>query len=827
MTRHYRYILSYLVLFVGLSLSAGAGRAAPLPPEANPNYFYDRETAFVITHAMDDINGGVYLAVNPDGSTGVTLSGAIWGIPVDVFGNNPMQGTDKSLFGHGTCIRYFITEYQRVRHLEATGEPGLQRLNDLLNQLGGTPLNAPEDLLGYAQSCADFVINNMVIDPVDDGVTEDPWNYTDPGSGGGKPDIGDVVNPDRLYYWSAVSADASTRFVDDTLPLIASTEGAPRAESIVPWSMTELALAMREAGLGNWTAYRDAALDWYTWRTTTAEDVPAFTQIPPPPPDDATACVRIADNGLPFNFCVAGGARDTFLPAVGFALTELGAGATYRADGIAYIDDILGTDDFPDLTYPPPRALNDSTYIAGFSRGVLFAYHSQFAPAAVSDRNQWWDFGNFPAVQISDFTNVGGSPPFSTNLNQPFTHFYGRELLAGTQRALWFYYTFGENPDQAFPDTGTFSNPADMRDGTLSLWNYTNAELWDTVDGQEAWYESGLKQYKPCFSAGTDLPLGDWQAPLIGDKVHALNDDNSATVSVTGVMDTEFEYLSWSFAGSGISGVDVVYTVDDGVIWEVIPAEAIDATTYEATIPPQPDNTRVYYYARARDAYQNNVAFPAGAETWNTAGLTLEQSIENSQTYITGSPESPTATPTETPAITPTATGTAVPTETPTPAGIPDITPTPAATAEVSETGILDVAAPSPLTVVKGIDERIAIPGQVITWTISVSNPNEATLNDVVISDEIADDLTILEASSSAGTVVIDGQTITVTIATLQPGQTVRITIRTQVSDAPSVTVIDNRVGTAEVRLTLVTVLPRTGETPWWHPCHLVGVCRD
>ena len=488
--------------------------------------------------------------MNPDGSTGVTLTGAIWGIPVDVFGNNPMQGTDKSLYGHGTCMRYFITEYQRIRYLEDTGEPGLARLNGVLNQLGGPALNTPEDLLIYAQSCADFVIKNMVIDPLDDGVLEDPWNYADPGGGGGQPDIGDVVNADRVYYWSAVSADASTRFTDDTLPLIARTEGAPRAESIVPWSMAELALAMREAGLSDWTIYRDAALDWYDWRMTTAEEVPTFTQIPPPAPDDATDCVRTADYGQEFNFCVAGGARDTFLPAVGFALYELGAGDSYRTDGLAYIESILGTGDFPDLTYPPPRALNDSTYIAGFSRGVLFAYQSRFAPAAVSDRNQWWDFGNFPAVTISDFTDIGSSPPFNTNLGQPFTHFFGRELLAGTQRSLWFYYTFGENPDQAFPDPGTFSDRTEMRDGTLSLWNYTNAELWDTVDGQEAWYESSRQQYKPCFSAGTDLPLGDWQAPGIGDKVHTLNDDNSATVSVTDVVDTPFEYLSWSFAGS-------------------------------------------------------------------------------------------------------------------------------------------------------------------------------------------------------------------------------------------------------------------------------------
>ena len=137
------------------------------------------------------------------------------------------------------------------------------------------------------------------------------------------------------------------------------------------------------------------------------------------------------------------------------------------------------------------------------------------------------------------------------------------------------------------------------------------------------------------------------------------------------------------------------------------------------------------------------------------------------------------------------------------------------------------MAAPFPLNVVKGIDERIAIPGQIITWTITVSNPNENTLNDVVVSDVIMDDLTIVEASSSAGTVVIDGQTVTVTLATLQPGQTVTITIRTRVSDAPSVTVIDNEVGTAEVRLTLITVLPNTGETPWWHPCHLFGTCRE
>src|SRR5690606_7567000 len=117
---------------------------------------------------------------------------------------------------------------------------------------------------------------------------------------------------------------------------------------------------------------------------------------------------------------------------------------------------------------------------------------------------------------------------------------------------------------------------------------------------------------------------------------HTLNTDNSATVDVTGVSDDSFAYLSWDFRGAGVTDVDVVYSVDNGASWTVLTASSAGGNNYQATIPPQPDGTTVYYYARAQDAFNNNTAFPRGSEVWNDSGVTLSQNIGASQTYVVG-----------------------------------------------------------------------------------------------------------------------------------------------------------------------------------------------
>lgn len=777
------YIPKTLILLLSLlgivfTFSVQPVAAEPIPATANPNYFYNRETAFILNFAFDDVNGGIFLAVNPDGSQLGSLAGeTIWGVDADLFAGNPMEGTDKSLYGHGTCIRYFISEYQRITTLQAAGVPALAQLNSAIAGVGGTPLASPDALLEAAKSCADFVINNMVINQVDDGIAEDPWNYLPaPAGGGGEPDIGDVVNPNRIYYWSATSDDATTRFVDDTLDQIVTNGGAARAESIVPWSMAELAVALQAAGVPGAATYRNHAVQWFNWRTSgPADPLPAFNDTTPP---DDMYCPSPTGNT-----CIAGGARDTFYPALGYLL-----GGAFRTIAIAEANSILGTGDAPNLPFPREWALQDSTYVAGFARAAMFANHEGLGGAEAA-RDQWWDFGNNPANLIADFSNPGATPPLN-DISLPFTHYSGRELLAGTQRALWFYYTYGENPNQAFPPVGTFSDSDEMLVGVISLWDYINEELWDTVDGQEAWFESSQHLYKPCFSAGTDLPIGDWLGPLIGDKVHTLNPDNSATVDVTGVTDESFDYMSWQFQGAGISDVEVVYTTNNGTTWTVIPATQVGGSNnYQATIPPQPDGTRVYYYARAQDAFQNNTAFPNGSEVWNDSGDTIDQSVANSQTYLVGEPDDDDN------------------------------------DDDNNDDGGQVIVTASDVTLSKVVFPPVASSGDTVDWTITLSNPTGSDVSNISITDTIPGELAILSADATIGTVTISGQNVTLNIATLPAGASAVLTIRTRINNNTPAVVVTNSVEDVSASLIIVSALPQTGETPWWHPCNLFGVC--
>ena len=60
---------------------------------------------------------------------------------------------------------------------------------------------------------------------------------------------------------------------------------------------------------------------------------------------------------------------------------------------------------------------------------------------------------------------------------------------------------------------------------------------------------------------------------------------------------------------------------------------------------------------------------------------------------------------------------------------------------------------------------QLGLPGEQITWTITVNNPSSQTLTNVVISDTFIPELQIDSATSSAGSVVVNNQTVTVTIS--------------------------------------------------------------
>jgi uncharacterized repeat protein (TIGR01451 family) len=83
-------------------------------------------------------------------------------------------------------------------------------------------------------------------------------------------------------------------------------------------------------------------------------------------------------------------------------------------------------------------------------------------------------------------------------------------------------------------------------------------------------------------------------------------------------------------------------------------------------------------------------------------------------------------------------------------------------------------------------EPREAIPGEQVTFTLEVTNHGQHAAVDVVVTDEIDQFLEIVEVVTTQGTVVIEGQLVTVYVGVVGPDFVVEIVIRTRVRpDAP------------------------------------------
>ena len=271
--------------------------------DKTPAYFYDHETAFVIEYSMDETYGGMFLALDP------TTNLPYGSIGQNVYGSDSAVGTNKHAVGHGVCVRYFIQEYQRITG-SGQGVIGINAvLSDQMNS--STTLTDPTDLLAYAQSCADFVIDNMII-PVDDNLSggteacvEDQCT-TD-------SDQGDMGIPNMMYFYVTSNQAGNANLQDDTG--IPPTMTAAHAESSIVWSFAELARLLKEVNGGTCGAdcqtYLNVATDYWTWRHTSAAGTPTYNS----------------------NNFQSGVARDVFYPALGFLLTEVTGDSSYRDGG--------------------------------------------------------------------------------------------------------------------------------------------------------------------------------------------------------------------------------------------------------------------------------------------------------------------------------------------------------------------------------------------------------------------------------------------------------------------------------------------------------------
>jgi uncharacterized repeat protein (TIGR01451 family) len=128
--------------------------------------------------------------------------------------------------------------------------------------------------------------------------------------------------------------------------------------------------------------------------------------------------------------------------------------------------------------------------------------------------------------------------------------------------------------------------------------------------------------------------------------------------------------------------------------------------------------------------------------------------------------------------------------------------------------------------ITKLADISLALPGEIVNFTLTATNRGTASAVNVVVDDQLPNEyFTVISASTTKGTFTITGNNVQFIIGTLAPNEVVTMKIVTRVrADAPIpvdainvATLTDStgsrRTSSATVRLTRGS-LPATGEHP-------------
>lgn len=111
--------------------------------------------------------------------------------------------------------------------------------------------------------------------------------------------------------------------------------------------------------------------------------------------------------------------------------------------------------------------------------------------------------------------------------------------------------------------------------------------------------------------------------------------------------------------------------------------------------------------------------------------------------------------------------------------------------------------------------------GNEVEWIMTFSNTGDSAGQNIVVSNTIGNGLQVESVQINTGTTSINGRTVTVSIPSLEPGETIQFSIITSVLDDSDMSntacvTASNLSGERCVRGLPVQALPATGELPYW-----------
>jgi uncharacterized repeat protein (TIGR01451 family) len=140
-------------------------------------------------------------------------------------------------------------------------------------------------------------------------------------------------------------------------------------------------------------------------------------------------------------------------------------------------------------------------------------------------------------------------------------------------------------------------------------------------------------------------------------------------------------------------------------------------------------------------------------------------------------------------------------------------------------TSLAAVSAQTPgVTVTTDANPPFALPGDAVTYTFTVTNPNAVPTTNIIVVDSIPVESEILSVTSTSGAAIINGQAVIFQKDVMQPNESVMVAVQTRIRpQTPVPFFITNQACVegsgrvcASVNVLSIRVLPTTGEAPLW-----------